>query len=147
MPRSSLANLLSLLALVSIVAVLSCLAAFYIFIRPQLTALPAHETFMHQLQLTSAQQQQVEAIDARFEAERLRLIVDFEQATDDLARLLEDETEFSEEVSEAIDRIHHVHGALQALSVRRYFAILEELPSEKQPELRRLASQALSQPE
>ncbi len=147
MPRSRFANLLSLLALVSVVAVLSCISVFYLFIRPQLASFPAHETFVQQLRLTPEREQGVAQIDAGFEEERLRLMEDFEKATEHLARLLEDESEFSNEVSDAIDRIHHVHGALQALSVRRYFAILEELPPEKQPELRRLASRALSQPE
>ncbi len=136
-----------LLTVVAVVAVASCLAVFYGFIRPRLPVAFEHETFVERLDLNPAQRAAVEDIDRRFEAERERILQHFNAATRDLAALLESEDAFTGEVSAAIDRVHGYHGELQALSVRRYFAVLEVLPGEKRPDFRRLAAEALSQPE
>ncbi len=145
--RSQYIKMISLLGLIAAVAILSGLAAFYLFIRPQLSHGVVHETFVQQLQLSPGQRENVEAIDRRFEAERTAILRRFEETTRQLAALLEKENAYSPEVDEAIEQVHHVHGELQALSIRRYFAILQELPPDKQSELRRLASQSLSHPE
>lgn len=145
--RSQYVKLISLLGLIAVVAILSGLAAFYLFIRPQLPRGAVHETFVQQLQLSPEQRENIGAIDRRFEEERTMILHRFEERTRHLAALLEKENTYSPELDEAIERVHHVHGELQALSIRRYFAILQELPPEKQAELRRLASQSLSHPE
>ena len=136
-----------LLAVVATVAVGSCLLVFYGFIRPQLPVAYEHETFVEQLDLNAAQRAAVEDIDRRFEAERGRILEHFNAATRDLAALLAREDAFTGDVAAAINRVHGYHGELQALSVRRYFAVLDVLPDEKRPAFRRLAAEALSQPE
>lgn len=146
MSRSNLLRLFGLVAVVAAVAILSCLAVFYAFIRPQITAHRPPETFIEHLELSEEIRERVEAIDRRFEEDRQRLLAEFGEATRGLASLLEREDRYSEEVSESIHEIHRIHGELQALSIRRYFALLEVLPPEQQAELRRLASEALSQP-
>ena len=149
MPKAS-ANplrLLLLLLLVAIVAIGSCLAVFYGFIRPSLPVDYQQETFVERLALNPAQQAEVEEIDRNFETRRQEILKKFRAATKDLALLLEQENEYSEEVAGAIERVHAVHGELQALSVRRYFAVLDVLPEQKRPEFRRLAADALSHPE
>lgn len=145
--RSNTFRLAALVAVVAAVAVASCLAVFYGFIRPRMPVAYEHETFVEQLALTDAQRAAVEEIDRRFETERGRLLEQFNATTRDLAALLESEDAYTDAVAGAIDRVHGVHGELQALSVRRYFAVLEVLPEEKRPEFRRLAAEALSHPE
>lgn len=147
MIRSQYVKWIALLSLIAAVAVLSGWIAFCLFIRPQLVRESVHETLVQQLQLTPEQQRKVEAIDRQFEEERAVILRRFEQSIRHLASLLEKESAYNVEVEEAIEALHQAHGDLQALSIRRYFAILQELPPDKQLELRRLASQALSRPE
>ncbi|MCC5789932.1 MAG: hypothetical protein JJT75_09870 [Opitutales bacterium] len=147
MKRSPLISFLCLLMVVVIVAVGSCLVVFYTFILPQFSEVHGTESFIEDLDLSPEIAEQVETIDEQFDAERDLLLVDFRSVTSDLAELLAKEDSYSKDVQKAIDRIHHVHGDLQALSVRRYFAILEILPPNKQQRFRQLAADALSQPE
>jgi len=145
--HSRILSILALLGVVAAVAIASCLMVFHWYLYPRMLEHPPHPSFVEQLDLTEAQQQRIERIDARFEEERSAMLRKFAAATQRLADLLAREDAFTEEVSEAIEGVHHLHGELQALSIRRYFSLLEELPPEKQSELRRLASEALSQPE
>ncbi|MCC5835048.1 MAG: hypothetical protein JJU20_09970 [Opitutales bacterium] len=145
--RTNTLNFLGLAAAVAIVAVLSCLVVFYTFLRPQMAASHYPGTFVEQLQLTEDQEATVKTIEADYEMERTQLLDEFEAATKVLAELLMNEDHYSDKVIEAIYGVHHVHGKLQSLSVERYFAILQVLPEDRQAELRRLASEALSHPE
>lgn len=145
--RSDFLKFLSLLILIASVAVLSGLTVFYLFLRPQMVDGPVHESFIEQLQLDSELAGELEIIEQEFEVQRNALLKEFEVATRELARLLESEDDYSEEVHKSITEIHRIHGELQALSIQRYFVILGELPEEKQQVLRRLASEGLSHPE
>ncbi len=146
MSRSIVLKVIGLVAAVAVVAVLSCLVAFYTFIRPQMGGVYHPETFIEHLDLDAALRERVEEVDRGFEAERQRLLSEFEAATRELEALLQSENAFTDEVAEAIHGIHHIHGELQALSIHRYFTILEVLPPDQQAVLRRLASEALSEP-
>lgn len=145
--RSNIFRLVVLFVVIIAVVVASCLAVFYGFIRPQMPVVHEHETFIEQLALSASQRAAVEEIDRHFETKRKPLLEQFRATTRDLAALLESEDAYTDAVVDSIDRVHHVHGELQALSVQRYFAILEVLPEEKRPEFRRLAAETLSQPE
>ena len=146
MSRSIVFKVLGLVAAVAAVAVFSCLLAFYAFIRPQMGGAHHPETFVEHLDLDAGLRERVEEIDRGFEQDRQRLLAEFREATRELEALLQSEDAFSDEVAEAIRGIHHIHGDLQALSIHRYFSVLEVLPPDQQAVLRRLASEALSEP-
>ena len=146
MSRSIVFKVIGLVAVVAAVAVFSCLLAFYAFIRPQMGGVHP-ETFVEHLELDAGLRERVEEIDRGFERDRQRLLAEFRYATRELEALLQSEDTFSDEVAEAIREIHHIHGDLQALSIHRYFAVLEVLPPDQQAVLRRLASEALSEPQ
>lgn len=147
MPKSTLSRFVGLFALVAVMAIVSCLAVFHWLIRPQLHEAPVYSSFVELLDLNSEQQIRIEEIENYFDAERSLILGRFEQTTRNLAQLLMSEDEYSQQVEDAIAEVHHIHGELQALSVRRYFAILETLPVDKQQRLRKIAADALSQPE
>ncbi len=147
MSPSLIFRVVALFAAVAVVAVLSCLLAFYGFIRPNLAVGHHPETFVEHLDLDPGMRERVEEIDSGFEADRQRLLAEFDEATRKLEGLLLTEDQFSDAVSRAIEEIHHIHGELQALSIHRYFALLEVLPPDQREVLRRLASEALSEPQ
>ncbi len=147
MYRSIFLKFFGLIAGVVVLAVIAGLVVSFFIMRPQLPFTHHGASFVEQLELSPAQRQEVERIDSQFEQERAALLVDFKVATNGLARLLEQEGSYSAAVDAAIAEIHRVHGGLQALSIRRYFALLEVLPPDKQLRLRQLASAELSQPE
>lgn len=147
MYRSLALKFCGLVAGVVVLAVIAGLVVSFFIMRPQLPFGHRGASFVDSLELSSDQRQEVERIDELFELEREALLVEFKAATNGLALLLEKEDSYTAAVDAAIAEIHRVHGGLQALSIRRYFAILDVLPPDKQLRLRQLASDELSQPE
>ncbi|MCD8482616.1 MAG: periplasmic heavy metal sensor [Verrucomicrobia bacterium] len=103
--------------------------------------------FFEQLNLSPEQLELARAIDTGFERARKPLVLEFQSVMRELAMLLEHEDSFTEEIAEKVKEVHQIHGALQEISIRRYFAVMEVLPGEQQAELRRIASTSLSQPQ
>jgi Spy/CpxP family protein refolding chaperone len=103
--------------------------------------------FYEQLNLSPLKLEEVRLIDAGFERAREPLILEFQKVMRDLAKMLEQEESFTAEIDERVKEVHRIHGGLQELSIRRYFAVMEVLPPEQQEELRKIASTALSQPQ
>lgn len=147
LPKSRFIGVSILLLSVAVVAIASCLIVYFAFLQPNGTQ-PAHaHSFLHELDLSEEEKQRVQVIDQRFEAKRQEILREFRLSTARLAELLGKETHFSEAIHEAIEEIHHFHGQLQALSIQRYFALLEDLSPTNQAKLRELASRTLSHPE
>lgn len=106
----------------------------------------AKSTYEH-LNLSAEEQEWVDQVYARFEAERISRLEEFHRLQGELAKLLQEEEEYSERVSDTVKQLHVVHADLQEVSIRRFFAVLDVLPAEKRMELRQLAAEALSQPD
>ena len=131
----------------ALVASASCLIVLYAVVLPRFEQAHSREGFLDRLQMDPATRTRVGAIDAQFETEREKVIVEFEAAKRQLADLLVSESTLNPEIARTIEHLHHLHGTLQSLSIRRYFAILDELPDEQRPLLRKLAAESLSNPE
>lgn len=135
-------------AAVATVAVATALALFFLVLRPQVDAdAHSHASLYDRLDLSPDEHASIVAVSARFEEQRQALLVEFEELQQELAVLLREDPGYSPRFAATIDELHEVHGQLQELSIRRFFAALEVLPPEKQAELRRLAAETLVQPE
>lgn len=138
---------LALLGLVAAVAVASCLAVYFGVIQRDTHPVEAPASFSEMLGLHPPLSERVDEREAAFDKVRMEILEDFRIATARLSGLLKTESELTPEVAQSIEEIHRIHGALQTLSVERFFAVLEVLPDEKQPVLREMAARALSRPE
>ena len=106
-----------------------------------------HQWLHETLGLTDEEAVAIDTFEAAYREEKAVLTAEFESRIADLRALLVERDRYSPEVNTAIHRIHEVHGALQELSIRHYYDMLNVLPPEKQEKLRELAVKALSQPE
>ncbi len=106
-----------------------------------------HHWLHEQLALTEGEIAAIDAFEPDYRGERARLLAAFEERVAKLRGLLVVKDQFSPEVTEAIHSLHSVHGELQKLSIRHYYDMMSVLPPEKQEKLKRLAVEALSEPE
>ncbi|MBC2596462.1 periplasmic heavy metal sensor [Ruficoccus amylovorans] len=100
-----------------------------------------------ELGLSPEETARIEAFDAGYRARRETLLETFHQRIAELSELLRTHNQYSPEVTDAVHRLHAVHGQLQALSIEHYYEMLNVLPPDKQDKLRDIAVEALSQPE
>lgn len=145
--RPHILKITAMFGLVAVIAVATCLILFFGLLKPMFLGDSHERPLYEQLAVSPEERAQLEEIEKEFEMRRQEVLLDFNEARRELARLLEREDGYSEEVSAAVDRLHSFHGQLQSLSIRRYFAMLDALPPDQQAELRRLAAEALSEPE
>lgn len=106
-----------------------------------------HQWLHDELDLTPAEVAAVDAFEPEYRRARTELLADFGGRIAALRELLVVQNRFSPEVNEAIHGLHAVHGALQELSIRHYYDMMNVLPPEKQERLMQLAVEALSEPE
>lgn len=100
-----------------------------------------------ELGLSPEETNRIEAFDAGYRARREALLETFHQRIAELSELLRTHNQYSQEVTNAVHRLHAVHGELQTLSIEHYYEMLNVLPPDKQDKLRSIAVEALSQPE
>lgn len=106
-----------------------------------------HHWLHGELNLTEEEIVAVDAFEPDYRRDRAKLLEDFNARIAELRTLLVEKEEFSPEVNEAIHKLHIVHGSLQELSIRHYYDMMSVLPPEKKDKLRKLAVEALSEPE
>lgn len=106
-----------------------------------------HDWLREEIGLTDAEFAAINAFEEPYRRERAALMTDYAAQMAKIRDLLVSQDAFSPEVQHAIHELHLVHGQLQELSIRHYFDMLSVLPPEKQAALRRVAVDALSQPE
>ena len=132
---------------------LSCVLVAFVSVRliaPERWAqdeIHGHQWLHNQLDLTSQEAESIDVFEGPYQAERQRLLQEFDNRIQELAQQLESESSFSSEVDQALERVHDAHGELQRLSIEHYFDMLQTLPEDKQRKLRALAVEALSTPE
>ncbi len=107
----------------------------------------AHQWLHDQLDLNPAEVEALESIEEKYAFKRNELTLEFQARKAKLANILIQDEEYSEAVTEAVKEIHLSHGALQQLSIRHYYDMLDILTPENREKLKSLASEALSQPE
>ncbi len=108
---------------------------------------PGNAWLRHELNLTPAESARLDAFDLEYRQQREALLEAFQQRIDALSELLRTHDRYSDEVNDAVHRLHVVHGQLQTLSIEHYYDMLSVLPPDKQAKLREIAVEALSQPE
>jgi len=106
-----------------------------------------HHWLHQELKLTEAEIVAVDAFEPDYRRDRAKLLQEFNAQIAKLRGLLVEQDRFSPEVNAAIHELHVVHGALQELSIRHYYDMMSVIPSEKKETLRKLAVEALSEPE
>ena len=89
----------------------------------------------------------INAFEKPYRTERARLQTEFDTRVRALANLLESQDDFSPAVTAAVADLHHYHGQLQQLAIAHYFEMLSVLPPDKQNNLRKIATDALSTPQ
>jgi len=104
-------------------------------------------SLVNALDLNPAEEAKLAEYDKAYKAERAVLLAEFNQRIAHISGLLRQQDSYSDEVSKAVNDLHHVHGQLQKLSIEHYYDILQMLPSEKREKLRDIAVTSLSQPE
>ena len=106
-----------------------------------------HDWLHEELNLTLTEIAAVDAFEPDYRRDRAKLLADFNGQIAKLRGLLVERESYSAEVDAAIHELHGVHGALQELSIRHYYDMMSVLPPEKKEKLRKLAVEAISEPE
>lgn len=134
-------------AVVAVVAVITTLSLYWLWYQPGQSGRGAIVEISRKLDLSAEEEAEIAIVHQRFQAEQSDVLREFQQVQRQLAALLKEERDYSPALTETIHRLHEAHAQLQELSIRRFFAMLEVLPPEKQERLRLLASETLSHPE
>lgn len=113
--------------LVSLIAFCVALAGVFVS-RSYITSPPPVESELHQLlheelDLTAAQETQIEAIEAQYAIQRQALELELRADNARLAQAIEAEHGFGPQVSAAIDHSHHAMGELQKATLEHIFAM------------------------
>ncbi|MEQ9825630.1 MAG: periplasmic heavy metal sensor [Puniceicoccaceae bacterium] len=106
-----------------------------------------HQWLQETLELTPEQATRVNALEPTYREQRAQLQRDFQNRIEQLRQHLVQSESFTDDTRQAIHELHVVHGALQELSIRHYYDMLQVLPADKQEKLRDIASEALSTPQ
>lgn len=106
-----------------------------------------HKWLQEELGLTHEEAAKIDAFEGDYRTERKVLEIEFNARISQLAQIIRNSDSYSEDVTHAVHQLHEVHGKLQKLSIEHYYDMLSVLPGEKQIALRKLAVEALSQPE
>ena len=108
-------------------------------------AVAAHQWLHRELQLTDAQHQALEPIEAKFAENERRLTERLRSANADLARALAEEKAFTPRVTTAVEHVQHCMGDLQNASIEHLFEMRSVLSREQVDKLLVLAQRALEQ--
>jgi Spy/CpxP family protein refolding chaperone len=105
-----------------------------------------HHWLHAQLELTAEQDKALDPEEARFAAQRQRLIEAIRQDNADLALAMSQDREFSPRVQAAVEKIHHAQSALEQATLEHIFAMKPILSSAQFDKLLKLTSDALNSP-
>lgn len=103
-----------------------------------------HEFVHNELELTGAQEAELEAIESQFSSERKKLELAARSANAQLAQAMEQEHKYGSEVAAAIDEVHARMGDLQKLTMRHVFAMRGILDPAQQRKFDQQVSNALT---
>ncbi|WP_188053767.1 periplasmic heavy metal sensor [Sphingosinithalassobacter sp. CS137] len=103
-----------------------------------------HEFVHEQLDLTAAQDEQLDRLEERYDIENAQRELAVRRANAVLAAAMDSEHEYGPEVSAAIDQVHASMGELQKATVRHVFAMRSILDEDQQREFDRQVARSLT---
>ena len=98
----------------------------------------------HELGLTAAQNDRIEALEAQYAARRKVLQAEMRAANRDLAVALDKEHIYGPQAQAAIDRFHHAEETLQVATIEHVLAMRAVLNEEQSRKFDRAIHQALT---
>ena len=138
-------NLLFFFALVIWVAAISAVATRHLIDRPQPRGISLHDWLHRQLDLTDEQRVALERIEADYAAEEKPIREAFAAANRELAALIGTEAAYTPDVASAVEKVHHLMGDLQKLSIEHLFAMTSVLDPRQREKLIHFAEMALTE--
>jgi Spy/CpxP family protein refolding chaperone len=103
-----------------------------------------HEMVHHELQLTAAQDRQLESLEQDFAVRRRAREAELRAANAQLAAAIQARHEYGPEVEAAVERFHAAMGALQLETVQHVLAMRKVLTPEQAAKFDRRVSEALT---
>ncbi|MDE2135683.1 MAG: periplasmic heavy metal sensor [Alphaproteobacteria bacterium] len=98
----------------------------------------------HELDLTAAQNDRIEALEAHYAEQRKVFQTEMQAANHDLAAALDNEHAYGPQAQAAIDRFHHAEEALQVATIKHVLAMRSVLNQEQSEKFDRAIHQALT---
>ena len=103
-----------------------------------------HEVLHEELDLSAAQEQEIEALEREFATRRRGLELEMRAANAELATAMREEHAYGPRVTAAIEHFHMAMGELQSETMRHVFAMREVLTPEQRTEFDALVASALT---
>lgn len=103
-----------------------------------------HEVVHHHLQLTPAQEGEIEILERDFAARRSALELEMRAANAELAAAMREEHQYGPRVTAAVERFHHAMGELQSRTLQHVFAMREVLTPEQRLRFDNIVATALT---
>ena len=103
-----------------------------------------HQVLHDELNLSAAQEQQIEALERDFATRRRALEVEMRAANAELAAAIREEHTYGPRVTAAVERFHAAMGELQSETMEHVFAMRELLTPEQCIEFDALVASALT---
>lgn len=103
-----------------------------------------HEFVHNELNLSSAQEANLDEVERKFSAQQKELEFGLRAANARLAQAIDQEHEYGPEVAAAIDEVHERMGGVQKSTVQHVFAMREILDPAQQRKFDRQVSDALT---
>jgi 16S rRNA A1518/A1519 N6-dimethyltransferase RsmA/KsgA/DIM1 with predicted DNA glycosylase/AP lyase activity len=136
-----------LVALVAFAAALAAVLVARMWIAPQPRVESEVHALLHEkLTLDATQEQRIHALEAAFAIRRAALEAEMRADNARLAQAIAAEHGYGPQVAQAVDRTHHVMGALQKETLQHIFAMRAVLRPDQAAELDTAIVKALTQP-
>lgn len=136
-----------LVALVAFAAALAAvLFARFVFTPPPRVENEVHALLHEKLTLDAAQEQRIHALEAAFATRRAALESEMRADNQRLAAAIAAEHGYGPQVAQAVDRTHHVMGALQKETLQHIFAMRAVLRPDQAAQFDAAVVKALTQP-
>ena len=102
-----------------------------------------HQSLHKELNLSAEQDKKLAVIEQRFAKRRIQLEAAISEANAELAQALLADKHYSDQVTAAVDKIHHAQVELQKASLEHLFEMQAALTPEQSEKLNRMAADAL----
>ncbi len=134
---------LRLTLIVAVVAFGVCwISNSWIFPHSQ-TQLSEHEWLHKELGLTTEQDQRLIPIEHKFAERKKEIEVRIAAANRELSEIMLKDMAYSDRVKAGVEKIHHIQGELQKLTIEHFYEMQEVLTPEQTKQLHHLAASAL----
>lgn len=136
-----------LVALVAFAAALAAVLVARLWLTPQPRVESEVHALLHEkLTLDATQEQRIHALEAAFATRRAALESEMRADNERLAAAIAAEHGYGPQVAQAVDRTHHVMGALQKETLQHIFAMRAVLRPDQAAQFDAAVVKALTQP-